>query len=134
MLFQFTGMSNSNEDATRTSPDFSVERAKETTILFLPGPAPSYLLFIVFGTTAAFRRHMYETFVPRRWQRWSRTSPEPVARPWVLSSSSPKRSSRSTVRARSVTGPSERPVPPRPVTIQLEDLEKGRNHARRATQ
>ncbi|KAI0174266.1 hypothetical protein BJ166DRAFT_143252 [Pestalotiopsis sp. NC0098] len=158
MLFQFTGMSNSNEDATRTSPNFSVERAKETTILFLPGPAPSYLLFIVFGTTAAFRRHMYETFVPRRWQRWSRTSSEPVARPWVLSSSSPKRSSRSTVRARSVTGPSERPIPPRPVTIQLEDLEKGirspptnesddtlpmlplmkptyqRTHARRATQ
>ncbi|KAK6077773.1 glycoside hydrolase [Seiridium cupressi] len=58
MLFQFTGMSNSNKDAVSASPDYSVERAKETTVLFLPGPAPSYLLFIVFGTTTPFRKYI----------------------------------------------------------------------------
>ncbi|KAK8040581.1 hypothetical protein PG991_000369 [Apiospora marii] len=71
MLFQFTGMQNSNKDATRSSPDISAERAKETAVLFLPGPAPSFLFFIVFGTTAPFRKHMYRTFVPKRWQ-WRR--------------------------------------------------------------
>ncbi|KAF3019728.1 hypothetical protein E8E14_009163 [Neopestalotiopsis sp. 37M] len=120
MLFQFTGMSNSNKDAIRTSPDYSVERAKETMILFLPGPAPSYLLFIVFGTTTAFRRHMFETFLPKRWQRRSDDT-DTVARPWVLS---PKRSSRSTLRPRTMTGPSPSSIP-QAVAIQLADIEKG---------
>lgn len=56
MLFQFTGMNNTNKDSQRDSPDTSIGRAKETLVLFLPGPAPSFLLFIVFGTTAPFRK------------------------------------------------------------------------------
>lgn len=56
MLFQFTGMNNTNKDSQRDSPDTSIGRAKETMVLFLPGPAPSFLLFIVFGTTAPFRK------------------------------------------------------------------------------
>ena len=56
MLFQFTGMNNTNKDSQRDSPDTSIGRAKETMVLFLPGPAPSFLLFVVFGTTAPFRK------------------------------------------------------------------------------
>ncbi|KAI0130259.1 hypothetical protein BJ170DRAFT_307871 [Xylariales sp. AK1849] len=69
MLFQFAGMSNNHRDASAPAPDLSVDRAKQTTVLWMPGPAPSFLLFIVFGTTAPFRRYMYATFVPKRWRR-----------------------------------------------------------------
>ncbi|KAI1343398.1 hypothetical protein F5Y15DRAFT_232905 [Xylariaceae sp. FL0016] len=69
ILFQLSGLSNSNKDATLDQPDLSVARARETAVLFLPGPAPSFLLFIVFGTTTPCRKKMRETFVPKRWQR-----------------------------------------------------------------
>ncbi|KAK8068032.1 hypothetical protein PG996_007144 [Apiospora saccharicola] len=88
MLFQFTGMQNSNKDALRSSPDISAERAKETAVLFLPGPAPSFLIFIVFGTTAPFRKHMYRTFVPKRWQR-QRVETTDKKRTWTQQSSRP---------------------------------------------
>lgn len=86
MLFQFTGMQNSNRDTSRSSPDISVERAKETAVLLLPGPAPSFLFFIVFGTTAPFRKHMYRTFVPKRWQ-WRCLETTEKRRKWTQQSS-----------------------------------------------
>ncbi|KAK9774624.1 putative Glycoside hydrolase [Seiridium cardinale] len=122
MLFQFTGMSNSKKDAVSASPDYSVERAKETTVLFLPGPAPSYLLFIVFGTTTPFRKYMYATFVPKRWHR----IPDSEERPRRTSILSPKLSSISTGRSRSMVLPSPSSTQQH-IAIQLADLEKGRN-------
>ncbi|KAI1487662.1 hypothetical protein F5X96DRAFT_132251 [Biscogniauxia mediterranea] len=69
ILFQLHGMSNSNGDAKLDQPDLSVERAHETAVLFLPGPAPSFLLFIVFGTTAQCRKQITAALLPKRWQR-----------------------------------------------------------------
>lgn len=122
MLFQFTGMSNSNKDAHSPSPDFSIDRAKATTILFCPGPAPSYLVFIVFGTTRPFRQYMYDNFVPRRWQR---IPDVPPSRSQLLS---PKASTFSTLRSSSMilSSPTSGPKSPQ-VDIHMQDLERGAN-------
>ncbi|KAI1502033.1 hypothetical protein F5X99DRAFT_380385 [Biscogniauxia marginata] len=69
IFFQLNGVSNSNKDSKLGQPDLSIERARETAVLFLPGPAPSFLLFIVFGTTAQCRKQIHATFVPKIWQR-----------------------------------------------------------------
>jgi hypothetical protein len=122
MLFQVTGMSNSNKDAQSPSPDFSIDRAKATTVLFCPGPAPSYLVFIVFGTTRPFRQYMYATFVPKRWQRI------PDASPTRRELFSPKASTYSTLRSSSmiVSSPISGPKSPA-VDIHMQDLERGGN-------
>ncbi|KAH8662167.1 hypothetical protein BX600DRAFT_465745 [Xylariales sp. PMI_506] len=72
MLFQFTGKRNLNGDLAIAAPDLSAARARQTTLLYLPGPAPSLLLFVVFGTTSQFRQRMHAAFVPRRWQKKDR--------------------------------------------------------------
>ncbi|KAK8102733.1 hypothetical protein PG984_015879 [Apiospora sp. TS-2023a] len=129
MLFQFAGMQNSNKDALRSSPDISAERAKETAVLFLPGPAPSFLIFIVFGTTAPFRKHMYRTFVPKRWQR-QRVETTEKERAWTQQSSRPA-ATPPNAQDLMPTLPREhmaslyRPVVvPRQLGIPLRDLEK----------
>lgn len=43
-------------------PDFSAPRARKAFLLFIPGNLPGIGLFIVFGTTAAFRKYMHEKF------------------------------------------------------------------------
>ncbi|KAI1487685.1 hypothetical protein F5X96DRAFT_131158 [Biscogniauxia mediterranea] len=68
-LFQRFSAHNMEVDVQSTSPDLSVTRARQTLYLFIPGNTPGVALFIVFGTTTAFRRHMYKTFVPLRWQK-----------------------------------------------------------------
>ncbi|KAI1865127.1 hypothetical protein JX265_008174 [Neoarthrinium moseri] len=121
MLFQFTGMNNSNKDATRGSPDLSAERGKETTILFLPGPAPSFLLFIVFGTTTPFRRYMYATFVPTKWQKISDVveENEESAMPSKCTKGSTGR-----IHSIAISSPSR---PHHTADIHMTDLEKGTN-------
>jgi hypothetical protein len=96
MLVQLNGISNAGKDVSRSSPDFSVDRAKATTATSFVGPPPSYLLFIIFGTTKPFLRHMYTTFVPKRWQRVSKS---PVRSAHSLST---KPSQPSTFRSHSV--------------------------------
>ncbi|KAI0018261.1 hypothetical protein F4780DRAFT_533217 [Xylariomycetidae sp. FL0641] len=68
-LFQVTATQNNRKDTGSTEPDLSVGRANSTLFLFMPGVTPGVFLFIIFGTTAGYRRKMYETFVPRRWQK-----------------------------------------------------------------
>lgn len=62
-------MRNTANDLAADRPDMSVGRAQTTLYLFMPGNTPGIALFIVFGTTAAFRKHMYRTFVPARFQK-----------------------------------------------------------------
>ncbi|KAK8071021.1 glycoside hydrolase [Apiospora hydei] len=126
MLFQFTGMQNSNKDALRSSPDISVERAKETAVLFLPGPAPSFLIFIVFGTTAPFRKHMYRTFVSKCWQRQEVERKRTVPRQGSQHAAAPN------TQNAMPTLPQERAVPlyrpmmiPQKREFPLRDLERG---------
>lgn len=54
-MFQLQSVNNNKKDATLTEPDYSVERAKSTFFLFLPGVTPGIFLFLVFGTTAGCR-------------------------------------------------------------------------------
>ncbi|KAI0594211.1 hypothetical protein F4775DRAFT_455580 [Biscogniauxia sp. FL1348] len=68
-LFQRFSAHNTEVDAQSASPDLSAARARQALFLFIPGNTPGVALFVVFGTTTAFRRHMYKTFVPRRWQK-----------------------------------------------------------------
>ncbi|KZL83170.1 hypothetical protein CI238_04511 [Colletotrichum incanum] len=68
-LFQLSSINNNKKDAALTEPDFSLERAKATFALFLPGVTPGIFLFIIFGTTKTCRTLMVETFTLRRWRK-----------------------------------------------------------------
>ncbi|KDN65729.1 hypothetical protein CSUB01_06185 [Colletotrichum sublineola] len=68
-LFQLAGINNIKKDEALTEPDFSLERAKTTFALFLPGVTPGIFLFIIFGTTRSCRRLILETVTLRRWRR-----------------------------------------------------------------
>ena len=68
-LFQHFATNNTAKDLKAHAPDMSAGRAQTTFYLFMPGNTPGIALFIVFGTTAAFQRHMYKTFVPARFQK-----------------------------------------------------------------
>ncbi|KAI1260278.1 hypothetical protein F5Y18DRAFT_259231 [Xylariaceae sp. FL1019] len=65
VLFQGFARRNTSRDILAPEPDLSIERARSTFYLFIPGNTPGIGLFIVFGTTATFRSQMYRTFVPR---------------------------------------------------------------------
>ncbi|KAK8024910.1 hypothetical protein PG990_002733 [Apiospora arundinis] len=64
-LFQVQSVVNTRKDAASAEPDLSVERAKTTFFLFLPGNTPGIFVFLVFGTTAGCRKAMYDIFVPK---------------------------------------------------------------------
>ncbi|KAI1339145.1 hypothetical protein F5Y15DRAFT_416455 [Xylariaceae sp. FL0016] len=68
VLFQLAGRENTTIDALSDKPDLSASRATSTAVLFLPGVTPPLLAFLVFGTTTPFRKSMYQTFLPRRFQ------------------------------------------------------------------
>ncbi|KAK6839740.1 hypothetical protein PG995_007001 [Apiospora arundinis] len=125
MLFQFTGMQNSNKDASRSSPDTSIARAKETAVLFMPGPAPSFLLFIVFGTTAPFRDYIYRTFVPKCWQR-EKSEGKRAETQGSQQGAGPNPKDAIPALPRKNTTPQFKPIGiPRQLEIPLRDLEKG---------
>lgn len=65
-LFQVQSVVNTRKDADSLETDLSVERAKTTFFLFLPGNTPGIFVFLVFGTTAGCRKAMYDIFVPKR--------------------------------------------------------------------
>ncbi|KAI0017098.1 hypothetical protein F4780DRAFT_624656 [Xylariomycetidae sp. FL0641] len=70
-LFQRSSADNSQRDVNAAAPDFSTARAISTLFLFLPGNAPGIALFVIFGTTTAFRAHMRRVFffAPRQQQQ-----------------------------------------------------------------
>ncbi|KAH8649080.1 hypothetical protein BX600DRAFT_109995 [Xylariales sp. PMI_506] len=68
-LFQQLSIQSFNHHNELTAPDFSAASAKKTFYLFIPGNIPAIGLMIVFGTTAAYRKQMYKTFMPKRWQK-----------------------------------------------------------------
>ncbi|KAI5921800.1 hypothetical protein F4810DRAFT_721961 [Camillea tinctor] len=95
IIFQLNGIENSNDDSKMEQPDLSVERAHENIVLFLPGPAPSYLLFIVFGTTAQCRKYIATTFLPKSWQRKKET---PLDLPFHSTHSVPRASLSNSIK------------------------------------
>ncbi|KAI3325413.1 hypothetical protein HD806DRAFT_447489 [Xylariaceae sp. AK1471] len=73
VLFDQTAKQNSLKDIQASAPDLSIQRARLTFFLFLPGNTPGIAIFVIFGTTATFRSYMYQTFVPQRWHRIKET-------------------------------------------------------------
>lgn len=63
-LFQLQSVNNNKKDATLAEPDYSVERARSTFFLYLPGVTPGIFLFLVFGTTAGCRTAIKGLLVP----------------------------------------------------------------------
>ncbi|KAG9256929.1 uncharacterized protein F5Z01DRAFT_672154 [Emericellopsis atlantica] len=102
-LFQLRSVTNAQDDSAARAPDLSAEKVRGSWVFFMPGATPGLLMFVVFGTTAPLRRHMYETFVPRRWRRqqqegresppdpavplerrWSERAPTPPPKDWPV--------------------------------------------------
>lgn len=70
ILFQaFSAASTKDTTAIGSEPDLSASRAFGENLIYVPGVSSGYLVFIVFGTTRPFRRTMYQTFVPKRFQK-----------------------------------------------------------------
>ncbi|KAK6083319.1 glycoside hydrolase [Seiridium cupressi] len=86
-LFQLQSVSNNKNDATLTAPDFSVERAKTTFFLFLPGVTPGIFLFLVFGTTAGCRTALRGIFFPKSCNGPARGRRCALCLPWKKSKS-----------------------------------------------
>ncbi|KAG8166458.1 hypothetical protein KVR01_002147 [Diaporthe batatas] len=56
-------------DSLTTEPDLSASKAQTIIASFIPGCVAGLFLLICFGTTRQFRRKLYKTFVPIRFQR-----------------------------------------------------------------
>ncbi|KAK8134378.1 hypothetical protein PG984_006390 [Apiospora sp. TS-2023a] len=76
IMFQLASMRNIR--ALGPSPDLSADRAKLDFLLFMPGCAASFVVFVVFGTTKTFCHSIYDTFVPRSLREY-RSKRGPVA-------------------------------------------------------
>ncbi|KAK2614533.1 hypothetical protein N8I77_001345 [Diaporthe amygdali] len=59
------------QDSLTAEPDLSVGKAQSTIAAFIPGCVAGLFLLVCFGTTRQFRRKLYKTFVPERFQRAS---------------------------------------------------------------
>jgi hypothetical protein len=69
LLFQLGSQKSNMLDALASKPDLSASRAKASAAFTPPGVTGSLVAFIVFGTTEPLRKKMYQTFVPKRFQR-----------------------------------------------------------------
>ncbi|KAI2632715.1 hypothetical protein GGS26DRAFT_89713 [Hypomontagnella submonticulosa] len=69
ILLEISQLSNHTKEKLGEAANLSADKAKNDFLLFMPGVSTSLLVFIVFGTTRTFRKTMYQTFVPRRFQQ-----------------------------------------------------------------
>ncbi|KAF3070357.1 hypothetical protein GL218_00449 [Daldinia childiae] len=69
ILLEVSQLSNHTMEKLGESANLSKERAKNDFLLFMPGVSTSLLVFVVFGTTRTFRKAIYKTFVPKRFQK-----------------------------------------------------------------
>ncbi|KAI9172658.1 hypothetical protein HJFPF1_02167 [Paramyrothecium foliicola] len=74
VLFSMTSRGRISSGNVSLTPNFSVERAKRTFILYIPGVTPSLLLFVVFATTKPCIEYMKLCVLGRR-------SPHPITIP-----------------------------------------------------
>lgn len=89
-LFQQLSIGNFEQYLVIPAPDLSAGAARKTFLLFIPGNLPGIGLFIVFGTTTAFRKHMRETYIgmviwAKEVYRWTTTKRLPRKRQTVYS-------------------------------------------------
>lgn len=64
ILFQITSLNNDIHDAKAATPDLSASRAIQTMFLYIPGTTQGIFLCIIFGTTAASRKKVFEALIP----------------------------------------------------------------------
>ncbi|KAI0130915.1 hypothetical protein F4814DRAFT_148647 [Daldinia grandis] len=69
VLLEVSQLSNHTMEKLGESANLSKERAKNDFLLFMTGVSTSLLVFVVFGTTRTFRKAIYKTFVPRKFQK-----------------------------------------------------------------
>ncbi|KAI1410994.1 hypothetical protein F5Y13DRAFT_201747 [Hypoxylon sp. FL1857] len=69
ILSEIAQLSNHTKEKLGDAANLSAEKAKNDFLLFMPGVSTSLLVFIVFGTTRTFRKTMYKTFIPKRFQK-----------------------------------------------------------------
>ncbi|KAK8080604.1 hypothetical protein PG997_008422 [Apiospora hydei] len=74
IIFQISAQQNNNRDAAAAAPDLSAKRAIAMMYFNMPGVTASLLAFVVFGTTRPFRERMYQTFVPKWFQKKGSTN------------------------------------------------------------
>ncbi|KAI1859333.1 hypothetical protein JX265_010336 [Neoarthrinium moseri] len=60
-LFQQLSIQSFQAKISIPEPDLSASNANRILLLFIPGNLPGVALFVVFGTTTAFRQHMSKT-------------------------------------------------------------------------
>ncbi|KAK5124981.1 hypothetical protein LTR85_001171 [Meristemomyces frigidus] len=76
--FEFSRKVNARRLATQQQPDFSVAGAVNDILQFMPGVTAGLLAFLLFGTTAQFRKTYAKAF---RSMRWRRSRRPPSVRP-----------------------------------------------------
>ncbi|KAI2779255.1 hypothetical protein F4815DRAFT_199536 [Daldinia loculata] len=69
ILLEVSQLSNHTMEKLGESANLSQERAENDFLLFMPGVSTSLLVFVVFGTTRTFRKAIYMTFVPKKFQK-----------------------------------------------------------------
>ncbi|ROW15183.1 hypothetical protein VPNG_03031 [Cytospora leucostoma] len=71
-------------EVEKNAPDLSASNARFHIVGYIYGVTPGLAIPIVFGLTGPFRKTLYETFVPRRWQNdiYSQEKPMGQAGPW----------------------------------------------------
>ncbi|KZL78422.1 glycoside hydrolase [Colletotrichum tofieldiae] len=75
-VFEYTNVipriaaaSHTIDTADNLEPDLSLKRARSSIRGYVAGVTPSLVAFLVFGTTKTFQQKIYETFIPKRFQR-----------------------------------------------------------------
>lgn len=65
-MFQLRAVTSNKRENIPEEPDLSIAKAKIDFTLFVPGISAPLLLYVVFGTTRAFRNFTANLFSPRR--------------------------------------------------------------------
>ncbi|OJD40188.1 glycoside hydrolase protein [Diplodia corticola] len=87
IVYQIVNYERNRHDSstTATSPDFSAEQAKIDVSQDIPGTLPSIIAFLIFGTTAPFRRkyaQAVKTVFCCTWTQRKKSRKDPI--PWMM--------------------------------------------------
>lgn len=78
------------ETVKKNAPDLTVKAAKSSIVGYIYGVTPGIAIPLVFGLRRPFKKTVYQTFVPKRWQNRDR-EPKPRKRAPLGSASSQER-------------------------------------------
>lgn len=117
-LFQLQSINNNKKDATLAEPDYSLERAKSTLFLYLPGVTPGIFLFLVFGTTSGCRTALKCIFFPTTCKRAESKPRFAIGRSWRrVKNKAPEQTAQNPFADSSEANPEEEQDPSRPLPV-----------------